>query len=280
MTFSSKMNYIINILDNGIKGYILLNVTDRNFTVSFNTSEIVVDRSDVTSFKVQLDNNYNGCNIINYVNTPTGNKIPFDVTYLYPYLNTFQKDSTDRAISEYSGNFAYLNSNTRMFIGEYCLWNKDATDTVYLKYGYMGNTGFDGYDLGGQPLVIGSVDSDPDNIVLRIVTADGFNHKFNVGQTYTIRDLCKFLPDDAKWGQLRLSDVEITCDTANKVSITKKSNPSNWNDFYDNFIDVKILASGVITIKFKWNFSGSAEGQNFLTITINAVTDGTGKQGR
>ena len=253
--------------------FVKLVVTDRNFVLTFNTSEIIIDRSIDYSFAYQMEQRYNGLNLIDYVNVPTDSKIQFDASQFYVYLNNFKRDSTGRAVREQTGNALCLNSVNGMLDST---WKKDQQDKLYMKYGYLGYTdnSYNGTDGNGF-ITVKTVDSIPGVVYLKGITDDGFNHKFNVGQAYTLRDMFGFYPGDTSHFSLKMSKFEIHNYDPEKLSVTVVGDiPTTWHDFYDNYMRIKVLKSGRVDCYVWWETN--SRGGDHL-IRLNGVTDGSGK---
>ena len=257
------------------KHYSTLDVSDRNFIISFNTPEITIDRSNIYNFRTQM-NAYHGTNIVDYINIPKNSKIKYNEDLLNLYLNNIKRNG-GKPVRGATGNAVIIGSLG--FGGS--TWRKNQSDTVHMSYGYIGtNTDSDLYHkptYSTNTITVKTIDSSS-NVYLRGISDSGFNHKFNVGQEYTIRDLFGFYPTDMSGFQLNMSQFTFKeYDTsALEFKVVSPQNPTTWKAFYDDYMRVKVLREGIHQCYVSWRTSDGGMGGKML-ITIRGVTDGTGK---
>jgi hypothetical protein len=264
-------------------GHLLnLNVTDRNFVLQFKMNMIELDRSKEGSLWWQLDPTgskgvYYGQDLQNYVTPPTGNIIPYKPVNLYFYLNNFRDTSYVQTLY---GNVLCLEGGSNFDYIRGCTWKKNKQDTIYVRYGnpsIFNNNVENGITYGQDPgMVVKVIQSDPSVVYLRGITDTGYNHNFNVGQEYTLRDLIGFYPGDSTNFQLIMSKVAIREYDESAIEVNVSSNtPSTWHGFYDLYLRLKILKKGRYTISIWWETIGGIGGS--FTVYLFGVDDGTGK---
>ena len=269
------------VYDDYITDFVKLEINDRKFTPTFKVSEIKIDRSDEHNFTWQLEhkNGNLGTYITNsnlitytldYINIPDDCKVNKDPKYLYSKIHMKLNDMYEKGPYgyEYYGNaveVVRLGSSNNQWCFRDCTWKKDKTDTLYMMFG--GKT----YTPG---LTIKTYDSNPNLVCLRGITDTGYNHKFTVGQTYTLRDMFGFYPGDVSNFSLKMSEFNISDYDSSIVKFTKVSEttPTTWKDFYDNYIHVTTLKKGTTTCYVNWETNDGIGGK--YLIYIYGVTDG------
>ena len=268
------------VYDDYITNFVKLEINDRKFKPTFKVSEIKIDRSDKQSFAWQLEHK-NGnlgtyitkSNLItyslDYINIPNDCKVNKDPKYLYSKIHMKLNDMKDKGPYgyEYQGNavkVSKLEDSNGQWCFIDCTWKKDKTDTLYMMFGDREYT---------PGLTIKTYDS-TSNICLRGITDTGYNHKFTVGQIYTLRDMFGFYPGDTTSFSLDMSEFDITGYDTSIVKFTMVSDtaPTSWKDFYDNYIHVTTLKRATTTCNVKWKTKDGIGGT--YLIYIYGVTDG------
>ena len=276
-----EYNLTINYDDDSTDS-VKLEINDRLFIPTFKVDEIRIDRSNVQNFARQMESNGNigryitNSNLINYelpyINIPTGCKTDVTPEYLYRNIHIKLNDMSERGPYgyEYNGNavkVSKLEDSNGQWCFVDCTWKKDQTDTIYMM--------FNGRVYDSR--TISTYDSNPNKVCLRGITDSGYNHRFNVNQTYTARDLFGFYPGDTTSFTLNMKSFSISdYDTSALRFTTVGGNPTNWVDFYDNYLRLNVLKSGTHSFYVNWKTTDGIGGKYMITVT--GVTDGSGKK--
>lgn len=230
-----------------------LSVYDSRINVAFNTHQITIDRSMPGSLMTLLPN---GIELKDYltITTEGDSSENFIESYIRLYINGYEA-----GLSVYNGNAVKL-INSYGWYFDNSTWVDGAQDTICVSYG----------------------DHETDSMTVRVITSNankicirGVEHlktRLVVGETYTLRDLIKFYPDDSNFSYLQLNQFSVTGDSE-YLNITKSNTtPTSWDEFYDNYITVTpIKAGSQKTYSFYWRSdeSGLGGGKNVYITIVN-----------
>ena len=271
--------YILTVnYDNGLTDTVRLNINDRKFLPKFKVREIRIDRSIEMSFDRQMENNYLGTYMTNsnlitysldYFDIPDDCKVDTTSKYLYGQMKIKLNDKLKGSPYEWEliGNaveIVRLRSSNGQWCFRACTWKKDQTDTVTLLFG---NREYD-------QITVSTYDSS-DRVYLRKITDDRFNHKFNVNQEYTLRDMFGFYPVDVTGFPLKMSIFKFSeYDTSALEFKVVGPTPTKWSEFYDDYMRIKVLKAGSFSCFVNFETAGLG---GKMRIDITGVTDGSGK---
>ena len=202
-----------------------LSVYDSRINVVFNTHQLTIDRSRPGSLMTQFPN---GIELKDYltITTEGDSSENFRESYIRLYIDGYMAGQ-----SVYNGNAVKIINSYGWYFDD-STWVDGAQDTLYVAYG----------DHETDSMMVSVITSNANKIYIR-----GTNHlktKLVVGETYTLRDLIKFYPDDCNFSYLQLEHFSFTGDSE-YLNITKSNTtPTSWDEFYDNYITVTPIQAG------------------------------------
>ena len=253
---------------------------DTRLDIYFKVNEITLDRTDPNTIRTQIKNQLGSTftdNLAELIDINIGEGIDYLGDVDEETIKNQIKESLYFSIGGYSGGrTSYRGDNITVSQvssnnGEYweiyaCNWIKDAVE--YINVTYRGHT----YE--NSRLAVRMVDrKKPGQIYVRKMEV-GIKTLY-VNEIYTLRDLVKIIPSDGLFSDFQIihdgiqgSVLDGTMDFffkgADDAYITTMSEriPTNWDEFYDDFVTIKPIKAGQLRIYYLWRTSSGGGGGN------------------
>ena len=255
---SSELNYLgkTNLYIDKIDGKHLsikttLNIYDSKFNISFKVKEFVIDRSTDKWMHSQAPY---GVYLLDYINIENAEStINYSKNNIYFYIESYSPGS-----AVYDGNAVSI-SNEKIYS---CTYVDGATDIIYVKY----------CDLVYDFMKVKIITSDPNKIYIRGM--EFTNDKFELGKTYKLKDYITFIPKDCNFEYIYFKNFEVSGDL-NYMKFTNHELPTNWDEFYNNFIDVEFIKTGKTRMHYIWKSieTGGGYGENIIYIKDPTIVE-------
>ena len=257
---------------NTLTWYNVVSPYDSRVKISFKVNEITIDRTDPKSITSQMEDKL-GKYLTDYITINIGEGVDYlpsgtdMVDQVKDKLYFYVKESNP--VITVSNYYSTQTEDYEWDIGD-CSWVKNASATINLSFC---NRVVKGDDNEPISLTVRMVDEmNPGQVYVRRMNVNSYKIMY-VNQVYKLRDLVTIVPSDGLFSDFKIvhngvagsvldgtMDFYFKGDSSYFITNQSSTIPTNWDEFYDNFVTLIPKKTGQPRIYYLWRTTHNGGG--------------------